>query len=77
MKDNSGYLSYLRYCKVIKILSKQQCTTKQLLKITKIPQASIYRILKSLLVNNHIVIIKTKTQDKWGRVPKKYKLKPS
>lgn len=73
-KIKNGYLTYLRYSKVIELISKKQCTAKQL-KITKIPIASLYRILKSLLMNNKIVILKTKRKNKSGRPPTIYKLK--
>jgi len=75
MKDGSGYLTYFRYSKVKEILGKKQYTAEQLLKKTKIPQASLYRILKGLLVNKEIVMLETKKLDKCGRLLKIYELK--
>lgn len=77
MKDGSGYLIYFRYSKVKEILRKRPSTAKQLIKKTKIPQTSLYRILEGLLMNNEIVMLKTKRPNKSRKkkLPHIFKLK--
>lgn len=67
MKKYNQYIVYLRYEKILKLIGKKQCTALDILKKTKIPIASLYRILNSLLNNNRIIISETKKPNKMGR----------
>jgi len=73
MKDT--YNTYLRYKKIIKLLSKKEHTINYIIKKTKIPQATAFRIIHSLLKNNIIIISKIQTTKNCGRSKQVFKLK--
>ena len=65
----------LRHTKILKLITKKQYTAQQIFKETRIPIASIYRILDSLLKNNKITNSKTKSPYTGGNRRQIYKLK--
>ena len=76
MKDT--YNVYLRYKAIIELLAKKEYTSLQIAKKTKIPQATAFRMIGSLLKNNIVMISKkTPSKKKIGRHTQVFKLKRS